>query len=154
MRLPTANVTPTAPATKGDGSSNGSTPSSSRVCARSAVSGSEDTAAAIRAAVASISRPSGCRSTDYRATRSYNRWGQCHHTGPAADGAAPLDGQDCDGGGGRAGRAACGLDGDADPVAGPDGGCQQGAAVHQAGRTGTGRAHHPHLVDAAGRQGR
>jgi hypothetical protein len=41
------------PASSGEGSSNGSTPSSSRVCARSAVSGSRDTAAAIRAAVCS-----------------------------------------------------------------------------------------------------
>ena len=39
------------PATTGEGSSNGSTPSSSLVCTRSAVSGSRDTAAAIRAAV-------------------------------------------------------------------------------------------------------
>jgi len=40
-----------APARSGDGSSFGSTPSSSRVCTRSAVPGSADTAAAIRAAV-------------------------------------------------------------------------------------------------------
>ena len=39
------------PANSGEGSSNGSTPSSSRVCTRSAVSGSCDTAAAIVAAV-------------------------------------------------------------------------------------------------------
>ena len=52
MSAPTEKaISDEKPATRGDGSSNGSTPSSSRVCTRSAVSGSEDTAAAIRAAV-------------------------------------------------------------------------------------------------------
>src|SRR2546426_4752930 len=56
---------------------------------------------------------------------------------------AALDGDDGDGGGGGAGGAAGGLDGDADLVAGPDRGCQEGAALYQAGRARAGRAHHP-----------
>src|ERR1039457_1036423 len=63
------------PAKTGEGSSNGSTPSSSRVCTRSAVSGSCETAAAIRAAVsasapypAKVSASSACSAAGKRAS--------------------------------------------------------------------------------------
>src|SRR6516165_7812393 len=75
MSAPAENATSDEnPATRADGSSNGSTPSSSRVCTRSAVSGSAETAAAILAAVsgsapypANVSASSACSAAGNRA---------------------------------------------------------------------------------------